>query len=238
MLKPRLHAAWFLAVAATAAIALVSGTVFVIAAAVGGDDGASAVDEPWQRSIAWPTGVRRTDENSALIAYDVPSGQPDCVRNPEARVASETAQAMHVSLTYELSGPECTETVRGTITVSSRWLLRARTIVVNGESWMPGPNGYRRCAPSGCAAPLPAHCSDGLVSAATETLGTASRVRACTDRWLVADVTADSVRRWFFEFRDGAWQPLLGTRNPGCSSVGETQPAFPESLCRDLPGPR
>ncbi|HZO67814.1 MAG TPA: hypothetical protein VFB74_22685, partial [Kribbellaceae bacterium] len=90
MLKPRLHAAWFLAVAATAAIALVSGAVFVIAAAIGGGDGASAVDEPWQRSIAWPTGVRRTDENSALIAYDVPSGQPDCVRNPEARVASET----------------------------------------------------------------------------------------------------------------------------------------------------
>jgi hypothetical protein len=149
MLKARPHAAWFLAVAATAAIALVSGAVFVIAAAVDSGDEKSTVDA-WQRSIAWPTGVRRTGDKSALVAYDVPAGHPDCVRNPEARITAENPKELHVSLTYELSRVDCTATVRGTITVSSRWLLRTRTIIVNGEPWAPGPHGYHRCPRSGC----------------------------------------------------------------------------------------
>ena len=149
MLKARPNAAWFLGVAAAAAVALVSGAVFVIAAVGSGDEHGGA-DQVWQRSIAWPTGVRRTDERSALVAYDVPAGQPDCVRNPEARITAENPKEVHVVLTYELSRVDCTATVRGTITVSSRWLLRTRTIVVNGESWLPGPNGYHRCPLAGC----------------------------------------------------------------------------------------
>jgi len=153
MLTARLHAAWAIAVAATAAVALISGAVFVLATAFGSDsDDKIALDLPWQQSIAWPTGVRRTAERSALIAYDVPAGHPDCVRNPRLQVTRETAKAVYVSLTYELSRPDCTATTRGTIALTTRWVLRARTVIVNGEEWSPSPAGYIRCT-GGCPAP-------------------------------------------------------------------------------------
>jgi hypothetical protein len=154
MLTPRLRAAWVMAVIGTAGIALVSGAIFVLASAFGGDKGKAAVDVPWQQSIAWPTGVRRTAERGALIAYDVPAGHPDCVRNPRVQVTGETAKAVQVSLTYELSRPDCTATERGTIAVTTRWALRSRSIVVNGEVWSPGPAGYLRCT-GGCPSARP-----------------------------------------------------------------------------------
>jgi hypothetical protein len=155
MLTPRLRAAWVIAVIGCAGVALLSGAVFVLAAAFGSDHKAStALDVPWQQAIAWPTGVRRTAERTALIAYDVPAGHPDCVRNPHVEVTRETAHAVYVSLTYELSRPDCTSTVRGTIPIATRWVLRTRTVVVNGEEWTPAPVGYIRCTGT-CPTPSP-----------------------------------------------------------------------------------
>ena len=248
MPSPRLRAAWALSVVACTLIALVSGTVFVIASAVGSGDDADTQarstpqqqrDEPnWQRSIAWPVSVRRTaDPRTAVVVYDVPSGRDDCTRAPAARVERETGDTVHVSVTYELGRMDCTLTRHDEISVSSRTELGDRDIVVNGESWAPARTAaYRRCADTACTPPAPPQCTDRGITAAvaaTEAQGN-RRTRSCTSRWLVVDVDA---RRWFFEYRDGSWRPLLGSRNPGCASVRTIAPAFPEAACEKLPDP-
>lgn len=239
MPTPRLRAAWALAVIASATIALVSGTVFVIASAVGpGDRPAAQDDGHWQRSIAWPVSVRRTgDPRTAVVVYDVPAGQPDCIRRPTAKVDRETTEEVHVSVTYELGRIDCTLTRQDRISVSSRTELRDREIVVNGESWAPAREAaYRRCADASCTPPIPPQCTNRGVTgalAAIETDGN-RRTRSCTSRWLVFDVEG---RRWFFEWRDKSWHPLLGTRNAGCASVRTIAPEFPATICETLPLP-
>jgi hypothetical protein len=244
MVTPRLRTAWALAVAGCATIALVSGTVFVIASAVGsdGDDAGDTVTRSWQRSIAWPVGVRRTsDPRTAVVAYDVPAGQPDCFRRPQVKVAAETADSVSISLTYEIGRLDCTLTARNEIRVATQWVLKNRSVVVNGEAWAPGrTSSYRRCGNDGCTPPPPPQCGPGRVDESMRAIDAAGdrEVRACTARWLIADVTgAGPPRRWFFEYRDRTWHPLLGTRNEGCSAVRDSAADFPEALCRDLPVP-
>jgi hypothetical protein len=243
MQMPRLRAAWALAVVACAAIALVSGTVFVIAAVIGSGSDASAggTDGHWQRSIAWPVSVRRTaDPRTAVVVYDVPAGQPDCFRKPVVKVDRDTTEAVHVTLTYEVGRMDCTLTSHDEISVTSRTPLRDRDIVVNGESWTPAKPGYRRCGSDGCSPPPPAQCSTDRVDGAMEAVDADGdrTVRSCTSRWLIVDVGTDTRRRWFFEYRDKAWRPLLGTRNPGCASILTIASEFPRDLCADLPLPR
>ncbi len=240
MHTPRPRAAWALAVIACAAIALVSGTVFAIAAVVGTGSDASAggADGHWQRSIAWPVSVRRTaDPQTVVVAYDAPAGQPDCVRKPAVRVDRETTESVHITLTYEVGRMDCTLTSRHEISVTSRMPLSNREIVVNGESWAPAEPGYRRCANEGCNPPPPEQCD--RVDQAMEAIDAEGdrTVRFCTSRWLVVDVGSHTRRRWFFEYGDKAWRPLLGTRNPGCASIRTIAPEFPEARCRDLRAP-
>ena len=243
MPTPRLRAVWAMAVIACTAIALVSGTVFVIASAVGSGDSAEATaspsaDLPWQRSIAWPVSVRRTgDPRTAVVVYDVPAGRPDCTRGPRALVDRETADAVHVSVTYEIGRMDCTQTRQDQISVSSRTELGDRDIVVNGESWAPARTpAYRHCADASCTPPVPPQCTNAGVRGALEVIESDGnrRTRTCTPRWLVFDVDG---RRWFFEYRDRSWQPLLGTRNPGCASVRTITPEFPAGICAKLPAP-
>ena len=242
MQMPRLRAAWALAVVACAAIALVSGTVFVIAAVVGSGSDASAGEAGghWQRSIAWPVSVRRTaDPRTAVVVYDVPAGQPDCFRKPVVKVDRDTTEAVDVTLTYEVGRMDCTLTGHDEISVTSRGPLRDRDIVVNGESWTPArpaKTGYRRCGDAGCSPPPPAQCGTDRVDTALEAVDADGHrtVRSCTSRWLIVDAGTDTRRRWFFEYRDKAWRPLLGTRNRACASIRETAPDFPEDLCKDL----
>lgn len=252
MVTPRLRAAWVLAVIGSAFVALVSGTVFVIAVAVGSDGDDKAAADSWERSIAWPVSVRRTsDARTAIVVYDVPAGQPDCFREPKARIDRETAKSVEVSLTYEVGRLDCTLTDRAEIRVASKWVLRSRDVIVNGEAWTPrGKAAYRHCTDAGCTPPPPPNCRDEAIADALRTIDvpgdTARKTRACTTRWLITDVSpagsasaqGDSEsRRWFFEYRDNAWHPLLGTRNPACASIRSTQPAFPTQLCQDLPTP-
>jgi hypothetical protein len=240
MQMPRPRAAWALAVIACTAIALVSGIVFVIAAVVGSGSDASAggADGHWQRSIAWPVSVRRTvDPQTAVVVYDVPAGQPDCVRKPAASVDRETTESVHITLTYEIGRMDCTLTHRNQISVTSRMPLSNREIVVNGESWRPGKPGYRRCGRQGCDPPPPAQC-DRVDQAIKSVDAEGERtVRACTSRWLIVDVGSDTRRRWFFEYSDETWRPLLGTRNPGCASIPSIARDFPRDLCERLPLP-
>jgi hypothetical protein len=46
-----------------------------------------------------------------------------------------------------------------------------------------------------------------------------------------------SGHRWFFEYRDKTWHPLLDTRGKACSSIRDSAPNVPEALCRELPVP-
>lgn len=240
MHMPRPRAAWALAVTACAAIALVSGTVFAIAAVVGSGSDASASrgDGHWQRSLAWPVSVRRTvDPQTAVVVYDVPAGQPDCVRKPAVSVDRETTESVHITLTYEVGRMDCTLTGRHEISVTSRMPLSNREIVVNGESWTPAKPGYRRCGNEGCNPPPPEQCD--RVDQALQAIDAegARTVRSCTSRWLVVDVGSNTRRRWFFEYSDKAWHPLLGTRNAGCASILTIASDFPRELCDRLPLP-
>lgn len=246
MPTPRLRAAWALSVIACTVIALVSGMVFVIASAVGSGDedsvtatGTDATDDgTWQRSIAWPVSVRRTaDPRTAVVVYDVPAGRTDCTRRPAAKVDRETTDAVHVSVTYDLGRMDCTQTRQDQISVSSHAALRDRDIVVNGESWAPArAAAYRRCGDASCTPPIPPQCTNQGVSSAVDVIEAEGnrRTRTCTSRWLVFDVDG---RRWFFEYRDRSWHPLLGTRKPACASIRTVAPTFPTTTCKKLPLP-
>ncbi len=179
----------------------------------------------------------KVDPRTAVVVYDVPAGRPDCIRRPKASVDRETADAVHVSVTYELGRMDCTSTRHDQISVSSRAELRDRDIVVNGESWAPAPTAaYRRCADDTCTPPVPPQCTNQGVTGALDVIEADGnrRTRTCTSRWLVFDVDG---RRWFFEYRDKSWHPLLGTRNPGCASVRDVTPEFPAGICEKLPQP-
>ena len=176
-----LRAAWAFGVVACAGVALISGTVFVIATAVGSDrpDQASparpAAPQPrgrattpdatqpaerWVRTTARPTGVRRAaDPRMLLITYDAPTGAA-CSRLPRARVPAEAGSSVQVAVTFETVVPLCPAIGRSAVRVRTRTPLRDRAIVVNGVRFGPSVEGtYLRCGPAGCPAPSE-HCTD------------------------------------------------------------------------------
>lgn len=252
----RLRAAWAAGVAVSAGIALISGTVFVIATAVGSDQASPAKPaapqpgnrlltpevtrpaERWVRTTARPTGVRRgADPRLLVVTFDAPAG-PACSRLPRARVPSESGSTVQVAVTYETVVPLCTATGRSAVRVLTRAPLRDREIIVNGARYGPSIEGtYLRCGPDGCAPPSE-HCADERLDDATRAADIPPdrprRVQACTGVWLIADV--DAVR-WYFRYADDRWRPLLSTRSPGCAAVRARVPAIPEALCHPLAAP-
>ena len=80
----------------------------------------------------------------------------------------------------------------------------------------------------------------------------ARTVRGCDGTWLVMDVNpavaecspaagaptctvTPRISRWFMLFGVRGWQGVTSTRDAGCAAVQSVQPAFPSSLCANLP---
>jgi hypothetical protein len=158
-----LRAAWAGAVIATALIALLSGSVFVLAQVFGSEP--SAPQSPstttsvtpsttpvWKEKSATVVGVRggRKNPRAVVMVVALPTGAPGCARNLHARVTQEDDSTLAVQTTMQTLRDSC-RVVSRTIAATARAPLADRRILVNGEAWTRNPNGgYRRCPTTDC----------------------------------------------------------------------------------------
>jgi hypothetical protein len=121
-----------------------------------------------------------------------------------------------------------------------------RTVVVTATARLSGTHMTARAMPAPplavATAPhgMPAdHCDLAWVDEAMLRLGVAPNqgrtVRGCDGTWLVMDVSQPEASRWFMLFGPHGWQQVTVTKEAGCAAVHSVQPAFPSSLCANLP---
>ncbi|MGI9155373.1 MAG: hypothetical protein ACR2FG_01845, partial [Marmoricola sp.] len=203
-------------------------------------------------------GVPAQGADALVITVTVPSGGAGCASRPEARVIGYDRRTLRMETVVESNqSPDCTRTTSRTFT--TQVAVRGRQLVVNGQSWEPAASGsFTRCsARVGCAPP-----DDRCDPVWTRTLTPhfdlppqkSTTVVACSGRWLVLDVDATSCRstagsisssectgtshrRWFAELdAQRNWRVVASGSSAGCVDVKHAVPAFPRSLCKDLPG--
>jgi hypothetical protein len=140
--------------------------------------------------------------------------------------------------------------------------LGQRMLMFNAlhPAWAPtGSNAYRQCDEVlGCHPPSD-HCDPVWVDQAVLGMDVpVKRVRgvrdvlACDGTWLVLDLNRavgdcppaegaprcdvpKSTTRVFLRFERDGWRSVAGGKEAGCAPVRPEVPAFPESLCGDLP---
>ncbi len=200
-------------------------------------------------------------EDALVLTVQVPAGGPGCSTRPQARVTAFDRETLRMQTVVESNhAPYCTKSVSRTFT--AKVALRGRRLVVNGQSWAPGPSAaFVRCnAAVGCAPPSD-RCDPIWTSTLTPHFDLPPEKRAtvvgCSGRWLVVDIDAvvpacqpvggaipsgctggDIRRRWFAELDNQRnWRVVASGASAGCADVRRAVPAFPRSLCAGLRAP-
>jgi hypothetical protein len=235
----------------------------------GGDPSATSAPLPatsapthWSTSQADVTAVRRgPGGRTAIVELQVPSGDPDCARDPRATNLVEENNLVYASFVVDSRQDDragrCLARATATAELTAPGPLGDRTLVLNQQAWAPQGDTYRRCDDQlGCRPPAD-HCDRAWVDQAISGMDVPRHayqgVKGCDGDWLVLEIdtgagacgpvdpgprpscTAESRRsRHFMTFTDG-WTTVSGARDAGCAGIHAVEPDFPTALCKDLP---
>ncbi|WIY00836.1 hypothetical protein QRX60_43425 [Amycolatopsis mongoliensis] len=188
-------------------------------------------------TAAWVTDIRPgPDDHSAVLHVDLSA----CAVEPHTQV-TEDADRIDASVLFQAEeGPGCDQ-VPTDFPMKTAAPIGKRPVIVNaGDAWRLLAGGWKHCDKIlGCEPPAD-HCDRAWVaqaefSAEAEHPGT---TRACDQNWLIHDLqrhSGQAAYRVAYRWAGNGWTSFASAKGGGCGEILAVEPAFPTSLCQNLP---